>query len=207
MGAPAHKESSFSWDDYRSWDDGTQWQIIDGEAFAMTPAPMPRHQRIQQEIGWHLENYFRERPCDVFPAPTDVKLSERDVVQPDLSVVCDPDQVKRTHIEGPPTLVVEIISPSTVTLDRVRKMNLYDKAGVKEVWLVTPYPWLAEVFVLDGGSYRLAAAYEKDGLLESVTFPGLTVALTEVFTYPIDPSEKVDMVKEGRPPYGSREDA
>jgi Uma2 family endonuclease len=132
-----------------------------------------------------------------------VKLSDLDVVQPDLSVVCDRARVTASHIEGPPTLVVEILSPSTAAFDRARKLPLYASHGVKEVWLVTPYPWLAEVFVLAGGGYRLDAAYERHGVLKSRVFPGLEIRLEEVFTYPIPPEERIEMVKEGHPPYGA----
>jgi Uma2 family endonuclease len=140
----------------------------------------------------------------VFPAPTDVKLSAEDVVQPDLLVVCDKTQLRETHVEGPPALVVEILSPSTVSFDRVRKMRLYARFGVKEVWLITPYPWFAEVYVLDGASYRLAQGFEKTDTLTSVIFPDLRIALEKVFDYEIPPHEQVQMVREGRPPYGAK---
>ncbi len=200
--ATARKIDYFTWDDYKSWNDGKRWAIIAGEAFAMSPAPSLRHQSISIELAAQFQDYFRGKTCKVFPAPTDVKLSEEDVVQPDLLVVCDKNQMKGTHIEGPPTLVVEILSPSTEQFDRTRKLQLYARSGVKEVWLITPYPWLAEVFVLDGETYRLLGAYQEDEILESRTFPDLTIALAEIFDYPIDPSERIEMVKEGRPPYG-----
>jgi len=199
--AEAAKQQKFTWTDYRSWDDDTRWEIIGGEAFAMTPAPTTRHQRIVFELSRQMGNHFVDKPCDVFPSPTDVKLTDEDIVQPDLAVVCEPDKIKHSHIEGAPTLVVEVLSPSTAAFDRVRKLRLYAHCGVREVWLVTPYPWLAEVFVLDGDGYRLANAYEKDGILESTVFPDFKITLAGVFDYPIDPGERIEMVKEGRPPY------
>jgi Uma2 family endonuclease len=168
----------------------------------MSPAPTTRHQRIQLELMMQVGAFFRGKKCQVFPAPTDVKLSEFDVVQPDIAVVCDKGQITPTHIEGAPTLIVEILSPSTAAYDRIRKLPLYAASGVKEVWLITPYPWLAEVFVLDGGSYRLDRAYGKDGIVQSRVFRSLRIRLAAVFNYPIDPGERVVMVKEGRPPYG-----
>jgi len=200
----ARKTAVHTWTEYQSWNDGQRWEIIGGEAHAMSPAPTPRHQLVQAEFTAQLMAFFRGKKCQVFPAPTDVKLSEFDVVQPDLAVVCERDKVKSTHIEGPPTLVVEVLSPSTAAHDRVRKLPLYAASGVREVWLITPYPWLAEVFVLDGGSYRLAQAYGKDDVLQSRVFRGLKIQLAKVFAYPIDPTERVVMVKEGRPPYGKR---
>jgi len=196
----------YTWDDYRSWDDDARWEILGGEVYAMTPAPAIRHQRVLVTLCSRLEQHFRGRPCDVFAAPTDVRLSDDDVVQPDILVVCDPDRIKPTHIEGAPTLVVEILSPSTAAFDRSRKMALYARSGIKEVWLVTPYPWLVEVFLLDGAGYRLICAYQKEEILSSPTFPDLGITLAEIFDYPIPPEEQVEMVKEGRPPYGSKTD-
>lgn len=151
-----------------------------------------------------FDAFFEGKKCEPFAAPTDVKLSDEDVVQPDLLVVCEPDKIKTTHIEGPPTLIVEILSPSTALFDRARKMRTYAKFAVKEVWLVTPYPGLAEVFVLDGESYRLCGAYTKEDTLTSPTFPELEIDLRKVFDFPIEPDERIEMVKEGRPPYGKK---
>jgi Uma2 family endonuclease len=203
-GSTARKTVGYTWTNYRSWDDGQRWELIGGEAHAMSPAPSLRHQRIQSVFAAQLEAFFRGKKCQVFPAPTDVKLSEFDVVQPDIAVVCERERFQTTHIDGPPTLIVEILSPSTATYDRVRKLPLYAASGVREVWVITPYPWLAEVFVLDGGSYRLERAYGKDGVLQSRVFRSLKIRLADVFNYPIDPGERVEMVKEGRPPYGKR---
>jgi len=69
--------------------------------------------------------------CPVYPAPMDLKLSDRDVVQPDILVVCDPKQIKKTHVEGPPFLLIEILSFSTLLHDRGRKLELYARSGVQ----------------------------------------------------------------------------
>jgi Uma2 family endonuclease len=191
-----------TWTNYQSWNDGQRWEIIDGEVFAMSPAPSLNHQTVQLQLSVQLAAFFRGRDCQVFPAPVDVKLSDVDVLQPDIVVVCAPNQFRGSHVEGAPTLVVEILSPSTATFDRTRKLPLYAASGVREVWLVTPYPWLAEVFVLTDQGYRLDRAYEREGLLKSPAFPGLEIRLAEVFDFPIPPEERIEMVKEGRPPYG-----
>ncbi len=200
--AALKREDHFTWDNYREWPDDERWEIIGGEAFAMSPAPLVRHQRIQQELGRQLSNHFIDKECEVFPAPIDVKLSDEDIVQPDLLVVCDKNKIKRTHIEGAPTLVIEIISPSTAFYDRSCKLSLYAASGVEEVWLVTPYPHAVEVFVLDGESYRFASVYGKEHKLKSICFPELEIELEKIFNFPIEDSERIKMVKEGRPPYG-----
>lgn len=195
-------KKQFTWDDYQLWPNDERWEVINGEAFAMSPAPTLRHQTILVELTARFHEYFMNKSCQAFVAPTDVKLSDADIVQPDLLIVCDSEKLKGTHVEGAPDLIVEILSPSTAAFDRVRKMRLYAANGVKEVWLITPYPWLAEVFVLDGKSYRLTQVCEKNDTLNSVTFPGLNILLSDIFNYSIDPSEQIAMVKEGHPQYG-----
>jgi Uma2 family endonuclease len=197
MGQPQRKiESRYTWRDYQSWSDGQRWELIGGEAFAMSPAPNTRHQRISGELTFAFVGHFRGKKCQPFAAATDVKLSEQDVVQPDLLVVCDPNQIKPTHIEGAPTLVVEILSHASVAHDRIRKMELYARFGVKEAWIVTPHPPVVEIFVLDGTAYRRAAAYGKDDELVSPTFPDLRIPLEPVFDFPPEPGDAKPMVAE-----------
>jgi Uma2 family endonuclease len=195
------KDVRYTWDDYRTWWDDKRWELIGGEAFDMSPAPLVRHQAVAGRLFAKLDDFFRNHPCRLLFAPIDVKLSDDDVVQPDLIVVCDPAQITRTHIEGPPTLAIEILSPSSVPHDHVTKFQLYARFGVKEYWIVTPYPPLVEVYVLDGDHYRMADGYEDDDTLVSPTFPGLEMELAGVFDFPVDPSERVNVVKEARPPY------
>ena len=202
--APQLRHEGFSWDDYRSWRDGKRWEIISGEAYDMTPAPTTRHQKIVSRLTHHLEAYLANRPCSVYPSPVDVLLSEDDVVQPDLVVVCDESQVKSTHIEGPPALVIEILSPSTEIRDRGVKLDLYAASGVTEVWLVTPYPSLIEVFLLQDRAYRRVHAFTREQRLLSPTFAGLDIDLNALFDFPIPPEERIEMVKEGHPPYAAK---
>jgi len=194
----------YTWQDYQERPDDERWEIIAGEPFAMTPSPSTRHQHVVMELGGELRTFLRSSPCDVFPAPMDLKFSDADVVQPDLLVVCDPNQNKGSHFEGSPKLLIEVLSPSTAYHDRIRKLALYDGNGVEEVWLVTPYPSSVEIFLLDGAEYRLKAGYGRDDSLESPSFPGLRIKLADVFDFPIDPNEEMYLVKEGTPGYGQR---
>ena len=203
MGTPARKlNERYTWDQFRTWPEGERWELIGGEAFDMTAAPLVRHQWVVGHLFRHLAVLLDGKRCQAFVSPIDVKFSDEDIVEPDLIVVCNPDQIKRTHIEGAPALVVEILSASTTVHDRIRKFNLYARFGVREYWIVTPYPPLVEVFVLAGDTYRLAAGYEQDDTLKSPTFPDLALPLTDAFGFPLEPGERVEMVKEGRPPYG-----
>jgi len=196
----------YTWDDYRAWPDDARWEIIGGEAYAMSPSPTARHQMVQARLVVALDTFFRGRPCRAIPSPMDVKLSATDVVQPDVLVVCRPEQIKATHIEGPPALVVEILSDSSEQHDRGIKLRLYAAYGVPEVWLVKPFPSLVEVYRLDGESYRLAATYVPPDTLKSPGFPKLKLKLKDVFDFPLEPAEKAAMaVREGpAPAYGAK---
>ena len=204
MGMPARKDETYTWDDYRSWDDKGRWEIIGGQVHAMSPAPSTRHQKIASRLTRSLEEHFDGKVCEVYPAPVDVKLSNRDMVQPDLVVVCDDKRILPTHIDGPPTLVIEILSPSTALYDRTKKLDLYARSGVKEVWLITPYPSCIEVYLLDGDTYRFMHACGKEESFRSPSFPDLPLDLLRLFDFPLQPGEQIQRVKESHPPYAPR---
>ena len=185
----ARRNDKVSWNDYRTWSDEERWEIIDGEAYAMSPSPTMRHQAISRELLKQLDKYFKKKQCGVYAAPADVKLSDYDIVQPDLLVVCNQQQLKLTHVEGPPALVVEITS-SVDSRDRVLKLHLYAASGVKEYWIMTPFPSSVEVLLLDHVGYRLVEVYGGNGILASPSFPGLKVRLKQVFDFPLNDEER-----------------
>jgi Uma2 family endonuclease len=186
-----------SWTDYQTWTDDERWEIIDGHPYAMS-GPTTGHQILCTDLCFLLANYFKGKPCRVISSPRDVRLSEYDVVQPDLVVVCDKAQIARAHIEGPPTLVVEILSSSSIRHDRIRKARLYAAAGIQEYWILQPSPAMVEVLWLDGSSFRLHGAYSDKDRLVSAVFPDLEIELSELFPY-----EEVDEIREGVPTYRS----
>lgn len=200
---PIQNQQNFTWTDYQSWPEGERWEIVGGEAFGMSPTPTSRHQFISMRLSGMFDRVFRGTGCQPFAAPMAVKLSEHDVVEPDLFVVCNPQQIKPTHIEGSPTLVVEILSESSLRHDRIRKLRLYERSGVSEYWLITPYPSLVEVYVLKDRLFHLDTGYEKHETLVSPTFPELHVDLSDIFDFPIEPGEEVVMIRESIPPYAA----
>ena len=175
----------FTWNDYCSWPESEHWELIGGEAFAMSPSPTVDHQDISMSLGVELVTHFKDKKCRVYPAPMDVKLSDADVVQPDLLVVCNPSQIKQ-HIEGPPSMVVEITSPSSIAHDRMRKTALYARYGVKEYWIVTPYPCMVEVYLLQNERYLLWNTFGSGDTLKSPSFPDLSIDLQAIFSFVIE---------------------
>ena len=129
----------FTYNDYLTWPDEERWEIIDGIAYAMSPAPKPYHQRISHTISGLFFVALTGKPCRTYAAPTDVVFSEKDVVQPDVFVVCDPKKITDDNIQGAPDLIIEILSPSTADKDRTVKKDLYARNGVKEYLIVDPH--------------------------------------------------------------------
>jgi Uma2 family endonuclease len=164
MSRPDPGRDGYTVEDWSSWDG--RWELINGVAYDMTPAPSTRHQEVSVSltiaIGTALEERKR-RPgggdCRLFHAPTDVFL-ESGVVQPDLLVVCDPSKISERGIEGAPDLVVEISSPRTASKDMVRKRWAYEAAGVPEYLIVDPGERFGLLLRLNAGRYEDAARLE-----------------------------------------------
>ncbi|NPB04180.1 MAG: Uma2 family endonuclease, partial [Thermotogae bacterium] len=120
---------------------------------------------------------------EILPAPFDVILGERVVVQPDIVFIAKENlkNVKGGRLFGPPDLVVEIVSPQTVRRDTFVKKRLYAEAGVKEYWIVYPEERAIEVWVLKDGKYELHSVAEGEGKVRSEVLKGLEVDVKEVF--------------------------
>lgn len=190
------RNRKLSHQDYLSLPDDTRWELLDGRPYAMSGASVA-HQELCRNLSVALVEHFRGKACQVFFAPLDVRLSDHDVVQPDLMVVCNRTQLKSNHVEGPPNLIVEIVSPSSVRHDRLRKFRLYAAAGVKEYWIFYPDPPLAEVYWLDGPGYRAHGVYSERETLISPGFSDLSLPLEGIFPS-VDTAHEV---KEAFPPY------
>jgi len=174
----------YTYADYLTWDDGQRWELIYGRAYLMA-APGTEHQQISGALFYIMYGYFQGKPCQVFSAPFDVRLFPREegddynVLQPDISVICDPARIDKRGGKGAPALVVEILSPSTASFDFAEKMDLYRDAGVREYWIVDPFRRVAHVYLLQ--THEKRKTWERDETLASPTFPGLEIPLKDVF--------------------------
>ena len=140
-------------------DDGRRYELHEGE-LSVTPAPGIRHQRVKINLFAILLSHVRaNRLGELFDAPTDVILSDKTVVQPDILFVDDrvAVRVKERGIEGAPTLAIEVLSRSTERIDRQGKLALYARHRVPYYWIADPVARVVEAFALEGGSYRVAA--------------------------------------------------
>ena len=140
MALPAGK-GRYTFADVLTWPDDERAELIDGEVILMAPAPSRGHQGISVELIRQFANYLEGKKCKAYHAPFDVRLFEKDgdtpedvdtVVEPDITIVRDPSKLDDRGCKGAPDMVVEILSPSTQRHDRLVKLGLYQRAGVRE---------------------------------------------------------------------------
>lgn len=164
-------------------DDGKRYELIEGEVH-MIAAPTTAHQRISFNLTIAIGTYVRENSLgSLFAAPTDVVLSRWDVVQPDLLFVSKDREalITETHIDGAPDLIIEILSPSTASLDQLVKRQLYARHGVRELWLVSPEANTIEVLELHKRAYRRRTLAGRGDTVTSSVLEGLELAVDKVF--------------------------
>ncbi|BBH21581.1 hypothetical protein Back11_29260 [Paenibacillus baekrokdamisoli] len=176
-----------TYQDWLTWD-GT-WELINGKAYNMSPAPTSLHQFIVGEINFALGTFFQNRNCYVFVAPFDVFFSEdKDyespdhITQPDLSVVCSKDQISKNGYHGSPVLIIEVLSPSTALNDFNEKFNLYQKYGVQEYWIIDPGNRTVHVYALQDGRYTIRHLYTEQETIQSIVFKDLQVPMNSLFS-------------------------
>lgn len=180
----------YTFADVLTWDESDRIEIINGEAFMMAP-PSRIHQKIVSELNRQLGNYLKEKKCEVYPAPFGVRLFEEDgdcpedvdtMVEPDISVVCDPGKLDDHGCKGAPDLIIEILSPSTRRHDRMTKFNLYQRAGVREYWIVDPDSKDVQAFVLEGGRYFVKGYGTAEDKMKVNVLEDCVIDLSAVFS-------------------------
>jgi Uma2 family endonuclease len=173
----------FTYRDYLQLPDDKRYELVEGEFF-LVPAPSLYHQQILGKLWTSIYNYAKaNRLGEAFLAPCDVVLCETTVVQPDLVFVSDEHRgiLTEANIQGPPDLVVEILSPSTGQRDLGLKRNLYARYGVREYWIVDPDAGTIEVLALTESGYRPKIVVPRTGMLNSILFPTLNLPLADIF--------------------------
>lgn len=193
MGMPLRNhQSGFTYADYLSWPDGERWELIDGQAYAMSPAPSNFHQLVVGELFATIHHHLRDKPCRPFVAPFDVRLpragtadGEIDtVVQPDITVVCDPDKLKDNHgCLGAPDWVIEVLSPATAARDQSTKRALFERHGVAEYWLVHPGDRWVMIYRLESGAYGKPLVFGIEDECSALAFPELVIPVAGIFRH------------------------
>lgn len=189
MALPAEK-SRYTFADVLVWDEKERIEIINGEVVMMAP-PSSVHQEISGALFAQLYNYLDGKPCRVYAAPFAVRLFEQDgdtpddvdtMVEPDLSVICDRSKIDKQGCKGAPDLVIEILSPSTRRHDRLVKLGLYQRAGVREYWIVNPEDRTVQVMLQDNtGTLRIHEDYGQEDAAKVNVLEGCFIELSKVF--------------------------
>lgn len=181
----AVKEEGLTYEDYaRLPDDGNRYELSGGKLELLAPAPSPDHQLVVTELLVILHGTCRNEYL-LLISPIDVILSPQEVRQPDLLMVhmSRKEILTQRGVEGPPDLVVEILSPSTAIKDRFVKLAIYAKYGVKEYWIVDIYYRTLEIYLLDPktSTYQLHQAFEAKEEVDSPTAPCAHFTLKDLF--------------------------
>lgn len=188
MGLPQRDLDHHTYADYLTWPGDARYELIDGEAFLMAPAPTTTHQDIAGEVFRQLGNALRGKPCRVFIAPVDVLLPKADeadeatdtVVQPDVLLVCDARKISERGVRGAPDWVLEVLSPATAGHDQVKKRQLYERQGVREYWLIHPRDKVLTVYTLNGAEYGKPYTQELSGETPVGVLPGVVILWDEL---------------------------
>lgn len=182
MGTISRKRADrkYTWQDYLTWPDEERWEVIDGEAYDMTPSPSPRHQIIAGNFYAVLREKLKGKRCQPFIAPLDVYFDDYNFVQPDVLVVCDRSKI-RDRVYGAPDLVVEVLSPATGLKDKREKKALYERFGVKEYIVIHPDEMLVERYWLEGERFQGSDVFGATERLGLKALEGIEVSLWEIF--------------------------
>lgn len=189
MTMPIAQERGHTYADYLNWNTPDRYELIDGEAVLLA-APTTSQQLVSAELMRQLANFLEGKNRKAIPAPFDVRLFETDedvpenvdtVVQPDITVICDRSKLDERGCKGAPDVIIEIISPSSLRHDRLIKFNLYQRAGVKELWLVDPASRSIQVFLLKDGILQLFEVYTAKDIAKVNSLEGCFIETGKVF--------------------------
>lgn len=179
---------SYTARDYLSWKTDELMELIRGKIFKMSPGPRRRHQQVLGKLHLLTAPGIKP-PCEIYLAPFDVYLvhpgedwrETRNILQPDICIICDPEKLHERGCCGAPDLVVEILSPGTAGKDLGPKRDLYQEYGVKELWIIHPTEETVVIHVLQDGEYHILPILARGQTLKSPTFPQLTFLVDEAF--------------------------
>jgi Uma2 family endonuclease len=183
MSGMTQLQPHYTYADYRQWPEDQRWELIDGEIYAMT-APLRIHQDIVTELGRQIGNFLQSKLCKLYIAPFDVRLPHKNeaddrvdtVVQPDISIICDPSKLDKLGCRGAPDWIIEVLSPSTALKDMNSKRSLYEQHGVQEYWIIHPEDRWIMVYLLNAqATYGKPEIFGMDEPTAAQLFPDFQV--------------------------------
>lgn len=179
----ARRNVIFTYEDYLHIPGDKRYELIGGD-LSMVPAPLTSHQLVLFNLGILLRQHVAERDLGCcFIAPVDVLLSDIDVVQPDVLYIAKARQgiVTEKNIQGAPDLVMEILSPTSKSMDRDIKRKLYEKFGVREYWIVDPVARSVEIFHMTDEGFERLQVYTSGSHAKSRLLEGFSPAVDAIF--------------------------
>lgn len=177
------RPTTLTYEDYLTTPDDERWELLRGELITLS-TPNTAHQRTVGNLAFSLHRLVQETGLgEVFIAPYDVVLSPTNVLQPDVIFVSSDQQsiITDANIQGAPTLVIEVNSPSTASKDREVKLDIYAENGVREYWLVDPDARTISVMSLQDKDFREFGSFRPGDILSSPNLPGLALDTTAIF--------------------------
>ena len=158
MGALRLEDIHYTYDDYKLWKG--DWELFDGIAVAMSPAPMRKHQSLASEIIYNIREQLDDCPkCEVL-GEVDYKIADDTILRPDIVLTCG--ETNDTYLTKAPEIIVEIISKSTAKRDETHKFDMYEAEKVKYYIIVYPNDLIAKVYELDGKKYDKQGDFSKE---------------------------------------------
>ena len=176
-------EKGYTAEDYYNTGEENRVELINGEFYDMA-SPSTTHQIISRELLVEISLYIRNNngKCEVFSAPFDVQPDENDdrtVVVPDISVICDHDKLTERGCKGAPDWIIEIASPGNMSLDYIRKVNIYRKAGVRLYWIVNPMESTVGVYNF-GEGVDIPEEYSFDDTVHVSIYDDLSIDFSKI---------------------------
>ena len=182
----------YSYADYLTWQFDERVELIRGWISRMSPAPLRIHQRISTRITVQIGSYLKNKRCEVYTAPFDVRLTNKrkklsdksifSVVQPDISVICDMEKLDDKGCIGAPEWIIEILSPGNARKEMKEKFSLYEENGVKEYWVISPIYEMVQVFDLINEKFVLRNNYVKEDMIPVGIFEGFSIDSNSMFS-------------------------
>ncbi|HME55320.1 MAG TPA: Uma2 family endonuclease [Candidatus Lokiarchaeia archaeon] len=184
---PENNKISFRYSDIQSipeWPEGPLIELIKGDLY-MVPSPNVNHQRISRRLEWLILEFLRNNPLgEIFHAPVDVVLSEKDVVVPDVFCILENNRnkIQSENIQGAPDFIIEILSLDRKK-DLILKKKLYEHYGVKEYWIIDSEENQVESYVLneDNGFFENKKIYRAEDTIASIILHGFAIMVQQLF--------------------------
>ncbi len=177
MGALKLEDIHYTYDDYKLWEG--EWELYEGIAIAMSPAPMRKHQSLASEIIYNIRQELGECPeCEVL-GEVDYKVSDDTILRPDIVLTCG--ETNESYLTKAPEIIVEIISKSTAKRDEVYKFDIYEKEKVKYYIIIYPDDLRAKLYKLDAKEYDKQGDFSKESYFFEESSCGITLNFANIF--------------------------